>query len=61
MQYGLGASLRHVLGATVGFVVLLLFTGLGLHEVLDTSMHGKRASRQNSGVALGTSSSMAVI
>ena len=34
MQFGLGPSLRHVLGATVGFVVLLLFTGFGLHEVL---------------------------
>lgn len=33
-QFGLGASLRHVLGATVGFVVLLIFTGFGLHEVL---------------------------
>lgn len=35
MQFGLGPSLRHVLGATVGFVVLLLFTGFGLHEVLQ--------------------------
>jgi len=33
-QFGLGASLRHVMGATVGFVVLLVFTGFGLHEVL---------------------------
>lgn len=33
-QFGLVASLRHVLGATVGFVVLLIFTGFGLHEVL---------------------------
>lgn len=33
-QFGLGPSLNHVLGATVGFVVLLLFTGFGLHEVL---------------------------
>ncbi|WP_268801151.1 LysE family translocator [Pseudomonas huanghezhanensis] len=33
-QYGLRSSLRHVLGATVGFVVLLLFTGFGLHEIL---------------------------
>jgi threonine/homoserine/homoserine lactone efflux protein len=33
-QFGVGASLRHVLGATVGFVVLLVFTGVGLHEVL---------------------------
>ncbi|MFJ5300179.1 LysE family translocator [Pseudomonas sp. NPDC088368] len=33
-QFGLGASLRHVLGATVGFVVLLIFTGFGLHEML---------------------------
>lgn len=34
-QFGLVASLRHVLGATVGFVVLLMFTGFGLHEVLQ--------------------------
>lgn len=34
-QYGLAASLRHVLGATVGFVVLLMFTGFGLHEVVQ--------------------------
>lgn len=34
-QFGLIASLRHVLGATVGFVVLLMFTGFGLHEVLQ--------------------------
>lgn len=33
-QLGFGPSLKHVLGATVGFVVLLLFTGFGLHEVL---------------------------
>ncbi len=34
-QFGLIPSLRHVLGATVGFVVLLMFTGFGLHEVLQ--------------------------
>ncbi|WP_263263111.1 LysE family translocator [Pseudomonas sp. RIT-PI-S] len=33
-QFGLAAGQRHVLGATVGFVVLLLFTGFGLHQVL---------------------------
>lgn len=33
-QFGLVTSLRHVMGATVGFVVLLIFTGFGLHEVL---------------------------
>lgn len=33
-QFGLAASLRYVLGATLGFVVLLIFTGFGLHEVL---------------------------
>jgi threonine/homoserine/homoserine lactone efflux protein len=33
-QFGLTTSLRHVMGATVGFVVLLIFTGFGLHEVL---------------------------
>ncbi|HXZ08516.1 MAG TPA: LysE family translocator [Paraburkholderia sp.] len=34
-QHGLASSMRHVTGATVGFVLLLLFTGLGLHEVLS--------------------------
>ena len=33
-QFGLVTSLRHVMGSTVGFVVLLIFTGFGLHEVL---------------------------
>ncbi|TDV67763.1 LysE family translocator [Pseudomonas sp. LP_7_YM] len=35
-QFGLLASQRHVMGATVGFVVLLIFTGFGLHEVLHS-------------------------
>lgn len=34
-QYGLAVSLRHVTGATIGFTVLLLLTGLGLREVLN--------------------------
>ncbi len=33
-QYGFRASQRHVAGATLGFVALLLLMGLGLHEVL---------------------------
>ncbi len=33
-QFGFGLSQSHVLGATLGFVVLLLFTGFGLHEIL---------------------------
>jgi len=33
-QHGLTASMRHVTGATVGFTVLLLLIGLGLHELL---------------------------
>ena len=33
-RYGLSASLVHVSGATVGFILLLLVCGLGLHEVL---------------------------
>ncbi|NML33470.1 LysE family translocator [Paraburkholderia antibiotica] len=33
-QHGLAASLRHVTGATVGFTLLLLLIGLGLHELL---------------------------
>lgn len=34
-QYGLRASIRHVTGATFGFTLLLLLTGLGLHEILN--------------------------
>ena len=34
-QFGFGPSQNHVLGATLGFVVLLLFTGFGLHEILQ--------------------------
>jgi threonine/homoserine/homoserine lactone efflux protein len=33
-QFGFRASLRHVAGATLGFVLLLVLMGLGLHEVL---------------------------
>lgn len=33
-RYGLRASLRHVTGATVGFALLLLSIGLGMHEAL---------------------------
>lgn len=33
-QYGFGPSQRHVLGATLGFVALLVLMGLGLHELL---------------------------
>jgi len=33
-RYGLWASLRHVTGATLGFCLLLLLIGLGLHELL---------------------------
>ncbi|AOY96585.1 lysine transporter LysE [Cupriavidus sp. USMAA2-4] len=32
-QHGLRASMRHVTGATIGFTLLLLLTGLGLHEI----------------------------
>lgn len=34
-QHGLGVSLRFVSGATLGFTLLLLLTGLGLHELLS--------------------------
>ena len=34
-QYGFRASQRHVAGATLGFVLLLVLMGLGLHEVLS--------------------------
>ncbi|MFM0305011.1 LysE family translocator [Paraburkholderia sediminicola] len=33
-QHGFTASMRHVTGATVGFTLLLLLIGLGLHELL---------------------------
>ena len=33
-QFGFRASQRHVAGATLGFVVLLVLMGLGLHELL---------------------------
>jgi threonine/homoserine/homoserine lactone efflux protein len=33
-RYGMRASLRHVMGATAGFTLLLLLIGLGLHELL---------------------------
>ncbi|MGN7740733.1 LysE family translocator [Pseudomonas sp. 22526] len=33
-QFGFRASLRHVGGATLGFVLLLVLIGLGLHELL---------------------------
>ncbi|MDE1179902.1 LysE family translocator [Paraburkholderia sp.] len=31
---GLGVAMRHVSGATFGFTLLLLLTGLGLHKIL---------------------------
>ena len=33
-QFGFRASQRHVAGATLGFVLLLVLMGLGLHEIL---------------------------
>lgn len=34
LRFGLALGLRHVLGATAGFVLLLVLTGFGLHGVL---------------------------
>ncbi|MFG6176992.1 LysE family translocator [Halomonas sp. THAF12] len=34
MRHGFRASLRHVTGATLGFTLLLVLVGLGLHELL---------------------------
>jgi threonine/homoserine/homoserine lactone efflux protein len=34
-RYGFRASQRHVVGATLGFVLLLVLMGLGLHELLE--------------------------
>ena len=33
-RHGVTASMPHVTGATLGFTLLLLLTGLGLHEIL---------------------------
>lgn len=33
-QHGFGAAMRHVTGATLGFILLLVLIGLGLHELL---------------------------
>ncbi|HEV7372163.1 LysE family translocator [Arenibaculum sp.] len=33
-RYGLRASIGHVTGATIGFTLLLLLTGLGLHRLV---------------------------
>ncbi|HGM5488430.1 TPA: LysE family translocator [Serratia fonticola] len=35
VQFGFTASLRHVTGATLGFTLLLVLIGLGMHEVLS--------------------------
>lgn len=42
-QYGLRAGMRHVTGATVGFTLLLLLTGMGLHEFLSHWPHFTKA------------------
>ncbi|TQI79600.1 threonine/homoserine/homoserine lactone efflux protein [Serratia fonticola] len=34
-QFGFNASLRHVTGATLGFTLLLVLIGLGLHQILS--------------------------
>ena len=36
VQYGFRSTMRHVTGATVGFTLLLLLIGLGMHELLQT-------------------------
>ncbi len=41
-QYGLMPALRHVLGATLGFVLLLVLSGFGLHQLLDAAGVGTR-------------------
>lgn len=49
-QHGLRASMAHVTGATVGFTVLLVLIGLGLHE-LTTRLPGLVRVIQWAGVA----------
>jgi threonine/homoserine/homoserine lactone efflux protein len=44
-RHGLAATLRHVGGATVGFTLLLLLTGLGLHELMRQAPHSIAAIR----------------
>ncbi|WP_164021613.1 LysE family translocator [Pyxidicoccus trucidator] len=34
-QFGLRAAMRYVIGATVGFTLLLVLLGLGLYEILE--------------------------
>lgn len=36
VQHGFRSTMRHVTGATVGFTLLLLLIGLGMHELLQT-------------------------
>ncbi|AXF86344.1 Cysteine/O-acetylserine efflux protein [Ephemeroptericola cinctiostellae] len=36
VQHGFRNTMRHVTGATVGFTLLLLLIGLGMHELLHT-------------------------
>ena len=33
-QFGFGATQRHVFGATLGFTLLLMLLGLGMHQLL---------------------------
>ncbi|GAB7129729.1 LysE family translocator [Silvimonas sp. JCM 19000] len=49
-QYGLMPALRHVLGATLGFVLLLVLSGFGLHQLLD-ALPGLARAIQWAGVA----------
>lgn len=35
VRFGFAASMRHVLGATLGFTLLLVLIGFGLHETLQ--------------------------
>ena len=36
VQHGFRSTMRHVTGATLGFCILLLLIGLGMHELLQT-------------------------
>ncbi|TDR33086.1 LysE family translocator [Hydromonas duriensis] len=39
LRFGFNRTMRHVTGATIGFTLLLLFIGLGLHKIISHLPH----------------------
>ena len=56
-RYGFWPSMRHVMGATLGFILLLVLAGFGVHEVLLVAANttggvtGKMISPQSIAIA----------